>query len=184
MISMMSSLRRALSALAICALPLSAQATETAVPVGAPAPASPTAVRGNGPNGATLRCRDGSYPAPGAPDAACADKGGVLVRFPTRNVPTPPARQVPPQVRAAQGGAQPAASAVRADSAPAGFSPWRDRESKAAEEARAQRAPEGATLRCVDGTWIVRDTASTRCSAHGGLQLRVNPRPGPRRRGD
>ena len=40
--------------------------------------------------------------------------------------------------------------------------------------------PNGATLRCTDGTWIVRDTTSVRCASHGGVQLRIAPGPPPR----
>lgn len=50
---------------------------------------APALVQGTGPGGATLRCRDGSHPAPNAPDAACQDRGGVLLRYPVRRRPAP-----------------------------------------------------------------------------------------------
>jgi len=154
------------------AQPALAQRQETAVP------APGMGGVGSGPNGATLRCKDGSYPAPGAADAACDGKGGVLVRFPARRTPQPPAAVSaptrPPAVRAAP----------RDTTPPAGFVPWRERRARAAEESAQQRMPEGATLRCSDGTWVVRDTTSVRCASHGGVQLRIAPamRP-PRPRG-
>jgi len=129
---------------------------------------------GTGPNGATLRCRDGSYPAPNAADSACETKGGVLVRFPLRRVPQP--------VAAGTGSASatPSARAPRADSAaaeirrPEGFVPYAER---AAQNPTAP--PEGATLLCTNGTYVVRDTTSARCATHGGVQLRFEPRRTP-----
>lgn len=145
------------------AQPARAQQTETAVPVNG---------TGRGPNGATLRCKDGSYPAPGAADSACDGKGGVLVRFPARRTPPPPAaaaaptRPAPPRT-------------VRDTTPPEGFVPWRERRARAAAEDAQLRIPEGATLRCRDGEWILRDSTTARCAAHGGVQLRVAPRVRP-----
>jgi hypothetical protein len=146
------------------------QRPETAVPVGDAPAAGPnrnTTLRGTGPNGATLRCRDGSYPAPLAPESACDGKGGVLLRFPVRA--TPQAVQAP-----ARPTVQAQARVVAPDTArPAGFTPWRERRAAVAAENAAQRPPEGATLRCGDGSWVLRDTTSARCAARGGVALRL-----------
>jgi hypothetical protein len=149
---------------------LSAQATETATPFGAPARGT-----GTGPNGATMRCRDGSYPAPGAAATACDSKGGVLVRFPLRATPQTPA---PAATAARRAPAKPA----RDTTPPAGFTPWKNRAAVAASQ-NAVPAPQGATLRCQDGTWIARDTSSVRCASHGGVQARIAQPPTVRRRG-
>ena len=151
-----------------------AQATETAVPVG-PAPV------GMCPNGATLRCRDGFFPAPGAPDAACQEHGGVLARFPLRRTPSRAAEaqatarvEAEARQRARGSSANSAAMATaRADSArPAGFEPIAVRRARADSINRAANTrPAGATLLCTDGTWIVRDTLQSRCRPHGGVQV-------------
>jgi hypothetical protein len=149
--------------------PLAAQQEETAVPVDR----TPD-VRGTGPNGATLRCRDGFYPAPGAADAACAARGGVLVRFPTtHNADRRGASlEAPRGAVAERRGTLPT---PRADSAapPAGVTPWAEQQAKAREEGRRGPAPLGARLLCTDGTYVVADTSSARCANHGGVQLRL-----------
>jgi hypothetical protein len=163
------------------------QATETLAPAaGAARNAPPAAVMtGTGPNGATLRCRDGSHPAPFAADAACADKGGVLHRYTLRATPQQAARPTAPAARTqarVQARVQ-APSAAQVDSArPAGFVPYDQR--RALEAGESATPPAGATLRCNDGTWIVRDTVSARCANRGGVGLRIaqpeGPRPRPR----
>lgn len=151
-----------------------AQGTETAVPVG-PAPV------GMGPNGATLRCRDGFLPPAGAPDAACQGHGGVLVRFPLRRTPSR-ATEAQATARAeaearererGSSSSSAAMAAARADSTrPAGFEPYAVRRARADSLNRAAATPPaGATLLCTDGTWIVRDTTQARCASHGGLRL-------------
>ena len=158
--------------LAAAASPAAAQGTraaETVAPVGTDAP------RGFGPNGATLRCRDGFHPTPGAPDAACAERGGVAARYPLRRTPQ----------RAAAGTANAAARATatsraaesaRPDSAPLppGFETYAQRRARADSlNAARSRPPAGATLQCGDGHWIVRDTSSASCAARGGVRLRM-----------
>lgn len=151
-----------------------AQGTETAVPVG-PAPV------GMGPNGATLRCRDGFFPPAGAPDAACQERGGVLARFPLRRTPSR-ATEAQATARAeaearrnarAASGSNAAMAAARADGArPAGFEPIAVRRARADSLNRAAATPPaGATLLCTDGTWIVRDTTQARCGTHGGVRI-------------
>jgi len=146
-----------------------AQGTETAVPVG------PASV-GMGPNGATLRCRDGFYPAPGAADSACQDHGGVLARFPLRRgTPTRAAEAQAAALRAAdtQRAQRSATATARADSTrPAGFEPYAQRRARADSLNRAAATPPaGATLLCGDGSWVVRDTTQARCATRGGVRL-------------
>jgi hypothetical protein len=119
----------------------------------------PTDLRGLGPNGATLRCRDGSYPAPFAPESSCDAKGGVLVKFRVRGTPAP----LP---------APPAAPA-----APASVTaPLMERPpSKANTVIAAPVKPEGATLLCRDGTFVVADTSAIRCAQRGGVKVRFLP---------
>jgi hypothetical protein len=137
---------------------LAAQQTTTPADSGRVTPAN---LRGTGPNGATLRCRDGSYPAPMAPDSACEGKGGVLLRFRLRGTPPPlPARAVPVAPAPAQVSAPPD---VRPPSRASVFVP-------------PPPAPAGATLMCKDGTYIVADTSSVRCASNGGVKLRFRSR--------
>jgi len=153
---------------------LQAQQQEAAVPVaGSPTRRQPPPpiMRGSGPNGATIRCRDGSYPAPMAPDAACEGKGGVGVRYPLQATPQQVAPPAPPPAMRAVG--RPEARPAPPDS----FVPWRERAARVEAENEKLRLPEGATLRCGDGTWILRDTTSARCAGRGGVQLRFAGRP-------
>lgn len=155
----------ALATLAMSAsVPLAAQqgaATPTTANASAAAPAPPPppteTVTGTGPNGAKMRCRDGSYHPATASDDACDAKGGVLVRFPLRRVP-----QRAPQLPrlAAPAANAPQTGAIR--SAP---------EDAAKREVEAPRPPAGATLLCGDGSFIVADTARVRCAGKGGVSL-------------
>lgn len=150
----------ALAAMAI-APQLAAQQAEGVRSVAAPA----TRTVGAGPNGATLRCRDGSYPEANAPESACEAKGGVAVRFPVRRTaPTPSLVQAapvtPPTIRAAN------------DSVviPEGFVSY---EQRRAARTSPTPPPANATLLCANGTYIVADTVAARCQAYGGLLLRL-----------
>lgn len=167
--------------LGLGAAPLAAQssqppAAETPQPVAASTP-----VRGFGPDGATLRCRDGSYPAPGAADSACDGKGGVLVRFPRR--------LDPPQRAADAASRAPSAPPLRLRQVPPrdtlppeGFVPYEELRRRAQRRNdAARRIPEGATLLCKDGTFIVRDTTAARCQFHGGVNLRLEAERSPNR---
>lgn len=119
----------------------------------------PTELKGLGPNGATLRCRDGSYPARFAPESACDGKGGVLVKFRVRGTPAP----IP--------------VAPTAPAAPASLTvPLLERPpSKANTVIPAPVKPEGATLLCRDGTYVTADTSATRCAQRGGVKVRFLP---------
>lgn len=160
------------------------QATESIAPAAGTTAARnappPPVLRGSGPNGATLRCRDGSHPAPFAADAACADKGGVLHRYALRATP----QQAAPAAAPARAQARvQAPSAAQVDSArPAGFVPFDQR--RAMDAPQSAVPPAGASLRCNDGTWILRDTVSARCANRGGVGLRMplpeTPRSRPR----
>lgn len=146
--------------------------TETAVPVGG------AEVRGMGPGGATLRCRDGFLPPAGAPDAACQERGGVMARYPLRRTPNRAAATRDSLARmSALRAAEAAQEVPRADTArPAWFEPYATRRQRADSLNRAsQTRPAGATLLCNNGTWIVRDTASARCASHGGVRVSIPP---------
>lgn len=124
---------------------------------------TPSNLRGLGPEGATLRCRDGSYPPPFAPEAACDQKGGVLVKFRVRGTPAPlPAPASPP--------AAPASVTLP----PAPERP----PSRANVFIPPPERPAGATLLCRDGTYVVADTSALRCASRGGVQLRFPQRGG------
>lgn len=122
----------------------------------------PSELTGTGPNGATLRCRDGSYPAAFAPESACDAKGGVLVRFRLRGRPGP----LP----------QPAATPA----APASLiaPPAAARPDPATLRIEAPVKPDGATLLCRDGTYVTADTSATRCARNGGVKVRFRPERG------
>lgn len=165
---------------------LASTALASAVALGATAahaqqtpPAAPSATAvGHGPNGATLRCRDGSYPTPGAPDSACDGKGGVLTRFPLIRRP---AATTALQVRSAAPARDPRLT-TRDSTPPDGFVSHEEmRRQVEADNARGGKAPAGATLLCVDGTYVVADTASVRCARAGGVRFRLAPtlRPSP-----
>ncbi len=168
------------SVLAVAAV-LALALTSSMAAAQAPAPSSPAAATapqaalpgetliGTGPNGATMRCRDGSYPSPDAAASACDSKGGLLVRFPVRRVPAPasarPARLPAP--------AMPAPVASPAESAPTGET----FQMRANVFVPAERAPAGATLQCVDGTFIVADTTRARCATRGGVRVTFPAKP-------
>jgi hypothetical protein len=116
---------------------------------------TPSNLRGLGPNGATLRCRDGSYPVPFAPESACDGKGGVMVKFRVIGTPAPVPEPVLP--------AAPAAVREPAPTRPP---------SRANEFIPAPTRPQGATLLCRDGTYIVADTSAGRCASHRGVKVR------------
>lgn len=161
--------------LAATAPELHAQDTAIVVNPNRPAPTAPAVpgrpvevLTGSGPNGATLRCRDGSYPAALAPESACAEKGGVLVRFPLRRTP-----QNGPQLR------RTTPHPIPPDSTPAPAlksEPVPDRSNVVVP---AALPPANATLQCGDGTFIVSDTSSVRCAQRGGVAAIF-----PRRRGN
>lgn len=133
---------------------------------------APAATRGAGPNGATMRCKDGSHPAVTAPATACDARGGVLVRYPLLTTPVTPARgeetvlPVPAAARPRDGvlgrGTTTSTRTTASATAPV----------ETPGPRRAVRPPADATLLCGDGTFVRADTASARCAAHGGVKLR------------
>lgn len=150
--------------LLLCAAPAAAQsANATQAPTGTPAAAArpPLAERleGTGPNGAAMRCRDGSFhPADAAP-TACDARGGVLVRFPLKRTPIAP----PPAARKP-------ASVPESEPLP-GAALQAPTTSRANVLVPAERPPAGATIQCRDGTFVVSDTASARCNGRGGVRF-------------
>lgn len=140
----------------VLASPLHAQTAEARS--GDPTYRAPGTVTGSGPNGATIRCRDGSHPAPMAPDAACATKGGVLLRYPLRRTAAPSSA---PALLAA-----PATPTFPAPKPPARVRPAGD------GVVPVRRPPADATLLCMDGTFITTDTSAAACGAKGGVKAR------------
>jgi len=132
----------------------------TATPAGRP-PRPLESVVGTGPNGAKMRCKDGSYPAVNAPDAACDTKGGILVRFPLRRTPArgPELRSAGPVAPPKDSGSTPALK----------VEPTPDRSRVVVP---AELPPANATMQCGDGTYVVRDTSSVRCTGKGGVAIR------------
>jgi hypothetical protein len=132
---------------------------------------APAATRGAGPNGATMRCKDGSHPAATAPATACDARGGVLARYPLVATPAAPPRgaetviPVPAAARPRDGARVRGATTTSpaASTTPPAETPG---------PRRAVRPPADATLLCGDGTFVRADTASARCAAHGGVKLR------------
>lgn len=182
--TMRSLLRPLAVSAALCvAAPMAAQVAPAS---GAPADAratsnaavlTPAGTRGAGPNGATLRCRDGSHPAPGAADTACADKGGVAVRYPLVPIPgAPPGEQRAAARRASSDAAQRKAAEARVRAEPPA-PPAAER--RAATVVPVEPRPADATLLCHDGTVIRADTTAVRCAAHGGVKGRFSARPRP-----
>jgi hypothetical protein len=136
----------------------------------AESPRSPIVERteGSGPNGATMRCKDGSYPPNGAPDSACDGKGGILVRFPLRRFPQ--ASTAPKLVAA------PSAPRAPVDTATANALLREPPMVNRAKEFRpAERPPANAALQCNDGSYVVSDTTSARCATRGGVMTRFAP---------
>lgn len=148
---------------------LAAALLATAGSVQAQGTATPAATMvGSGPNGATMRCGDGSHPAPNAAASACDGKGGVALRYPMRAQPKPVAAapQAAPVGGGAQQSARPAAPAVQS---------WREQTAAAREANRAAMPTRETTLQCRDGSFVARDTSSARCAAHGGVKARFSP---------
>jgi hypothetical protein len=140
---------------------------------------APAATRGSGPNGATMRCKDGSHPAANAPATACASRGGVMFRYPLVVVPTAVPAGETERVIPVPAGARPREGArargVGSDAATARAGTERGATTVPGPR-RAERPPADATLLCGDGTYVRADTASARCGAHGGVKLRLRPR--------
>ena len=126
---------------------------------------APGSVRGTGPGGATLRCRDGSHPAPFATDAACGEKGGVLMRYPVTRTPAPPA----PRITTTSSRPRPA---VRQATLPSASDLLAATPASGAATA-SPRPPADASLLCADGTYVRADTSAARCAARGGVRARL-----------
>lgn len=158
----MSSLRCLLLALCVASPVTAQEAALAASPSRDSSYRAPAALRGAGPNGATLKCRDGSHPAANAPASACDGKGGVLLRYPTLRVPgrpTTPATVKAPEPPRPATPARP--TAVR--TAPAATVPTGE-------------PPADATQICRDGTMIRVDTTTAACAARGGVAIKLRRR--------
>ncbi len=163
-----TTIRLALTGLSSLVLATAASAQEAAIaaPSGTGTRA-PAALRGAGPNGATLKCRDGSHPAANAPSSACDGKGGVLLRYPMLRTP------------ASANASANASAVVRAPAPPRPVAAPRQPTVRGAPTPTVPLGPppEDATMACRDGTMIRRDTTTAACASHGGIALRFRPRP-------
>ena len=115
------------------------------------------------PAGATARCNDGSF-VTGTPESDCASRGGILVRFPQRDVPpagpalTPRAVTSPPTVETPielPAPARPAAMAARTEN--------------------VESAPAEGGARCRNGD-LVTGAVGDACAGRGGIAIRYAPR--------
>jgi len=151
-------------ALAGFVLTSSVAAQEAAMAAPTTGTRAPAALRGAGPNGATLKCRDGSHPAANAPASACDGKGGVLLRYPVIRIPSAVAS---------------APAVVRAPDAPRPAAPSRQPSLQATPPRTVPTGapPADATMICRDGTMVRRDTTTAACQGRGGIALRFRPRP-------
>lgn len=160
--------RLALTGLSSLVLATAASAQEAAIaaPSGTGTRA-PAALRGAGPNGATLKCRDGSHPAANAPTSACDGRGGVLLRYPMLRTP------------ASANTSANASAVVRAPAPPRPVAAPHQPTVRGAPTPTVPLGPppEDATMACRDGTMIRRDTTTAACASHGGIALRFRPRP-------
>ncbi|MBM3884480.1 MAG: hypothetical protein FJ361_01380 [Gemmatimonadetes bacterium] len=151
-----------LAAIAVAAPVAAQEATMTASGNNDSSYRAPAVRRGAGPNGATLKCRDGSHPAANAPASACDGKGGVLLRYPMLRIP---ARPTTP-------------ATVKAPEPPRPATPARPTAVRAAPAATIPTGepPADATQICRDGTMIRVDTTTAACAAHGGVALKLRRR--------
>ena len=158
----MSSLRSLLLALCVASPVTAQQAALAASPSRDSSYRAPAALRGAGPNGAPLKCRDGSHPAANAPASACDGKGGVLLRYPMLRIPARPS----------------APTTVKAPEAPRPTVPARPTTLRATTPATVPTGepPADATQICRDGTMIRVDTTAAACAARGGVALRLRRR--------
>lgn len=137
---------------------------------------APAETRGAGPNGATMRCKDGTHPAATAPASACDARGGVLVRYPLLTVPAAPMSGGEETVIPVPRGARGAEGAMAARDGRGGGATAAGRDAGRDAPRRVTRPPADATLLCTDGTYVRADTTSARCGAHGGVRLRFQRR--------
>ncbi|MFZ9899148.1 MAG: hypothetical protein ACO3F5_06890 [Gemmatimonadaceae bacterium] len=163
-----TTIRLALTGLSSLVLATAASAQDAAIaaPSGSGVRA-PAALRGAGPNGATLKCRDGSHPAANAPMSACDGRGGVLLRYPMLRTP------------ASANASANASAVVRAPAPPRPVGAPRQPTVRGALTPTVPLGPPpvDATMACRDGTMIRRDTTTAACASHGGIALRFRPRP-------
>ncbi len=145
-----------LVAASLTATPLAAQDSPAPSPTPAPLPpaSAPPAVVVPPtvpvpPSTAVALCGDGSFVVAPAAPSECGARGGLKLTLPEFR----PRPGLP--------------TAVGASSAAA--------ETAARRPAAAEVPPDGATMRCKDGTWIVGVASVARCDANGGLAVVLPP---------
>jgi len=124
------------------AAPVQPLAPASAMPPDSVRPAA-AAARAEPPANAVAQCKDGTFVVPPNDASACASHRGLLVLMPQRAAP--PARAVAARMPVSA----PAAARAAAPS--------------------AAPAPEGATMRCKDGTYLTGAPSEGRCDAYGGV---------------
>jgi len=124
------------------AAPVQPLAPASALPPDSVRPAA-AAARAEPPANAVAQCKDGTFVVPPNDASACASHRGLLVLMPQRAAP--PARAVAARMPVS---APAAARAAAPSDAP---------------------APDGATMRCKDGTYLTGAPSEGRCDAYGGV---------------
>ena len=99
------------------------------------------------PTNAVALCNDASFVVAPATPSACGSRGGVKLVLPTYRA-QPPADVAPGRV--------PAPVALQAPATPSA-------------------PPDGATMRCKDGTWFSGTPDAARCASNGGLAVILPP---------
>lgn len=170
----MSFIARSVLVLAV-GLPVMATAAQAQVQPSKPAaPAAPTPiVDKTRPDGALIRCNDGTWAPKGATVAACETHGGLAYRLP--EIIAPPAPLARPDASTPKFTPRPA---------PSGALSSEERAQRNADAAAAQAKsikttrvmaptapPADATLACKDGTYLSGQAEAARCDAHGGLAV-------------
>ncbi|MDQ8155596.1 MAG: hypothetical protein P3B98_13160 [Gemmatimonadota bacterium] len=162
----MIAIRRAccvLSGLLFAGSVASSQDAQSTKPPAPPAPTRP-AVDLKKPDGATIKCKDGSWAPKGADASACDAHRGLAYRLP--EITTPPAakprpdagqaRPTPPNAPEVVGGARDASGSARSSA-------------DIAERPAAAPPPSNAVMLCRDGTYLSGERVASRCDSHGGL---------------
>lgn len=135
------------------------------VPQQPPPPPAAPAVNTTRPDGSTIRCKDGSWAPAGATVAACDAHQGLAYRFPV--TPPPPAAKPRPDADAPK---------LTPPPVPQGITAPLENSSSVKSAATGSGVakgpptpPDGATLLCMDGTYLTGPAEPGRCSAYGGL---------------
>ena len=159
----MTRLRVVLVAMGVALAPPAFAQQAVTPPTPPPAPAAP-AVNTTRPPGSIMRCKDGSWAPAGATGSACDAHQGLAYRFPV--ITPPPAAKPRPEADAPKLAPPPAPQGM---SAPVENSSSVMSASSAGAPRRPPTPPDGATLLCMDGTYLTGAAEPGRCQSYGGL---------------